>query len=130
MSTIEQLERDVWPEPSPDATYLVRRCAELRRKAVVDFTVEDLRIMLGQAIGVAALLPRAVRVLCADPLAQGDCYPGDLLNAVVRLPDTAWHDLEPERQRLASVLAEASPNTDDGRRLRALGDRLRADDGQ
>jgi hypothetical protein len=111
--TIEQLERDVWPEPAPDASYLVRRSTELRRKPVSAFTVEDLRIMLGQAVGVAALLPRAVQVLCADPLAEGDYYPGDLLTVVLRLPNTAWADLEPERQRLASVLAEVRIDTND-----------------
>ncbi|MEU5722368.1 contact-dependent growth inhibition system immunity protein [Micromonospora sp. NPDC047738] len=49
MTTIEELERDVWPDPGPDDTFLVRRCLELRRKPLAEFTVEDLRIMLGQA---------------------------------------------------------------------------------
>lgn len=105
MPTIEQLEWDVWPDPDPDATYLIRRCTQLRREPVADFTVEDLRIMLGQAIGVPVLLPRAVQVLCADPLAEGHYYPGDLLAAVTRLPDAVWENLKSDRQRLASVLA-------------------------
>ncbi|MFE9204360.1 contact-dependent growth inhibition system immunity protein [Micromonospora sp. NPDC007230] len=106
MTTIEELERDVWPDPGPDDTFLVRRCLELRRKPLAEFTVEDLRIMLGQQIGVPALLPLAVRVLLRDPLAEGDYYPGDLLSNVLRLPDSAWSTLRPERQQLASVLAE------------------------
>ncbi|MEH0984684.1 contact-dependent growth inhibition system immunity protein [Micromonospora sp. CPCC 205556] len=106
MTTIEQLEREVWPDPGPDATFLVSRCAELRRKPLAEFTVEDLRIMLGQEIGVPALLPRAVQVLLRDPLAEGDHHPGDLLLNVLRLPDSAWSNLRAERQRLASVLAE------------------------
>lgn len=48
VTTIEQLERDVWPGPGPDDTSLVRRCTELRRKPVAEFTIEDLRVMLGQ----------------------------------------------------------------------------------
>lgn len=106
VTTIEQLERDVWPDPGPAATSLVRRCNELRRKPLAEFTVEDLRIMLGQEIGVPALLPRAVQVLLRDPLTEGDYYPGDLLSNVLRLPDSAWFSLRAERQRLASVLAE------------------------
>ncbi|WP_196255855.1 contact-dependent growth inhibition system immunity protein [Micromonospora sp. WMMC415] len=106
MTTIEQLEREVWPDPGPDATSLVRRCVELRRKPLAEFTVEDLRIMLGQEIGVPALLPRAVQVLLRDPLAEGDYYAGDLLSNVLRLPDSAWSNLRAERKRLASVLAE------------------------
>ncbi|MEV0427582.1 contact-dependent growth inhibition system immunity protein [Micromonospora sp. NPDC050495] len=106
MTTIEQLERDVWPDPGPEVTSLVRRCTELRRKPLVEFTVEDLRIMLGQEIGVPALLPLAVQVLVRDPLAEGACYPGDLLANVLRLPDSAWSSLRSERKRLESVLAE------------------------
>ncbi|QGN50719.1 hypothetical protein GKC29_11465 [Micromonospora sp. WMMC415] len=62
--------------------------------------------MLGQEIGVPALLPRAVQVLLRDPLAEGDYYAGDLLSNVLRLPDSAWSNLRAERKRLASVLAE------------------------
>ncbi|MFF4809188.1 contact-dependent growth inhibition system immunity protein [Micromonospora chersina] len=105
MTTIEQLERDVWPDPGPDASFLVRRCTELRRKPLAEFTVEDLRIMLGQEIGVPALLPLAVEVLLREPLAGGDYHPGDLLRTVLRLPDSAWSNLRSERERLASVLA-------------------------
>ncbi|MBU8856590.1 MULTISPECIES: contact-dependent growth inhibition system immunity protein [unclassified Micromonospora] len=106
MTTIEQLERDVWPDPGRDATSLVRRCVELRRKPLAEFTVEDLRIMLGQEIGVPALLPLASQVLLRDPLAEGDCYPGDLLANVLRLPESAWSGLGAEREGLRCVLAE------------------------
>ncbi|MEU8011826.1 contact-dependent growth inhibition system immunity protein [Micromonospora parva] len=95
MTTIEQLERDVWPEPHADDTFLVRRCTELRRKPLAEFTVEDLRIMLGQEIGVPTLLPIAVQVLLREPLAEGDYYPVDLLRNVLRLPDSAWSNLRP-----------------------------------
>ncbi|MCF0091936.1 contact-dependent growth inhibition system immunity protein [Micromonospora sp. MH99] len=106
MTSIEQLERDVWPAPGPDATFVVRRCTELRRTPLAEFTVEDMRIMLGQEIGVPALLPLAVQVLLREPLAEGAYYPGDLLSTVLRLPDSAWSNLGPQRRRLASVLAE------------------------
>ncbi|MFI7594725.1 contact-dependent growth inhibition system immunity protein [Micromonospora sp. NPDC049359] len=106
MTTIEELERDRWPDPGPDATFLITRCSELRRKPLAEFTAEDLRIMLGQEIAVPALLPRAVHVLLSDPLAEGDYYPGDLLANVLRLHDSAWSELRVERQRLASLLTE------------------------
>lgn len=104
MTTIEQLERDVWPDPDPDDTNLIRRCTELRRKPIAEFTVEDLRIMLGQQIAVPILLPRAVRVLLNDPLAEGHYHPGDLLAVVLRLPDSAWSSAE--RRELASRVAD------------------------
>ncbi|MFG2013188.1 contact-dependent growth inhibition system immunity protein [Micromonospora sp. NPDC048868] len=105
VTTIEQLEREIWPDPDPGSTFLVRRCTELRRKPVAEFTVEDLRIMLGQQIGVSALLPLAVQVLLRDPLAEGDYHPGDLLFTVLRLSNSAWSDFRAERKRLASTVA-------------------------
>lgn len=79
---------------------------ELRRKPLAEFTVGDLRIMLGQEIGVPALLPLALQVLLRDPFAEGDYYPGDLLANVLRLPESAWSGLRAERERLRSVLTE------------------------
>lgn len=105
MVTIEEIEGCRWPEPEADTTYLVRRCHELRRKPLADFTVEDMRIMLGQEIAVPVLLPMAVDVLVCEPLAEGDFYPGDLLAAVLRLPTSAWSGLEAQRERLAAALA-------------------------
>jgi hypothetical protein len=105
MPTIEELEKDRWSDPGPDATYLIRTCTALRRKPLADFTVEDMRIMIGQQIGVRILIPCAVTVLTHDLLAEGDFYPGDLLGVVVRLPDEAWTGLEDQRQQLAQTLA-------------------------
>jgi CDI immunity proteins len=102
--TIEGIEGVREPDPGPDATNLVRRCRELRRKPLSQFTTEDLRIMLGQRIAVPILLPMAVVILVDDPLAEGDYYPGDLLCNVVRLPDEDWHDAARQRARLVEVL--------------------------
>ncbi|GHJ47560.1 hypothetical protein Cs7R123_49020 [Catellatospora sp. TT07R-123] len=103
-ATIEQIEGVREPDPGPEATALVRRCLALRRKPLSAFTTEDFRIMLGQRAAVPILLPPAVDVLTGDPLAEGDHYPGDLLFAVVRLPDAAWHGAAGHRDRLAEVL--------------------------
>ncbi len=81
--TLEELENDVWDVPRHDS-YLVTTCHRLRTKPIEDFTVEDFRIMIGQGIGLAHLLPRALDVLEQCPLAEGDFYPGDLLCAVTR----------------------------------------------
>jgi hypothetical protein len=106
VSTIEELEADRWPDPGSDSTYLIRRCAALRRKPLSDFTIEDMRIMIGQQIGLSALLPRAVSILVHDPLAEGDYYPGDLLAVVVGLPAGAWAELNEQRQQLVQALAD------------------------
>lgn len=46
--------------------------------------------MLSQKVGTAAILPRVLDRLEANPLAAGDLYPGDLLLAVLRLRQDQW----------------------------------------
>jgi hypothetical protein len=105
VTTIQHLEGADWGEPEPNDSFLVRRCTQLRRKPLGEFTVEDLRIMLGQEIAVPILLPLALDVLVENPLAAGDFYPGDLLGYVVKLPTSAWAGRAVERQRLSVALA-------------------------
>jgi hypothetical protein len=105
VTTIQHLEGADWGEPEPNDSFLVRRCTQLRRKPLGEFTVEDLRIMLGQEIAVPILLPLALDVLVENPLAAGDFYPGDLLGYVVKLPTSAWAGRAVERQRFSVALA-------------------------
>jgi hypothetical protein len=112
VATIEELEGVRWRDPGPpgpESTYLVRRCHELRRTPLETFTVEDLRIMLGQQIAVPILLPMALAVLREDPLAEGNYYPGDLLLAVLRLPDDVWRDREEDHAFLTAASDRIAP---------------------
>ncbi|MFE3185982.1 contact-dependent growth inhibition system immunity protein [Streptomyces violascens] len=81
--SLEELERDRWSSLSGGETRLMATVRELRRKPIGDLTVEDLRQLIRQGVGLAHLLPLAVEVLRADPLAEGDMYEGDLLAAVL-----------------------------------------------
>ncbi|MEO0343893.1 MAG: contact-dependent growth inhibition system immunity protein [Pseudomonadota bacterium] len=84
MPTLEILENDYWGEPE-FISYLVTTVHRLRKKPLSDFTVEDLRIMLGQDVGTKHILPIALEILEKEPLVEGDFFPGDLLCAVLRL---------------------------------------------
>ncbi|MEU0536887.1 contact-dependent growth inhibition system immunity protein [Amycolatopsis tolypomycina] len=88
--SLEQLEGDSWGAPPADATRLISTAYALRRKPVGDLSAEDLRLLLGQHIGVETLVPLALTMLEDDPLAEGDFYPGDLLVAVLKAPATHW----------------------------------------
>lgn len=121
--TLEELERCDWGKPAYNS-YLVSTIHRLRRKPLEEFTTEDLRIMIGQGLGLPYLMPLAVERLQSDPLAQGDYYPGDLLNAVLTVEPSFWDcraDLYQEVERLrqrATALEEmtseeASPVTSD-----------------
>src|SRR5678815_2612089 len=87
--TLDELDPPAWGEP-PFDSHLVRTCHALRRKPLREFSVEDLRIMIGQRIGLRWLMPLALKVLEADALAEGDLYPGDLLAAILKVGPEFW----------------------------------------
>lgn len=109
--SLEQIEQDAWGEPPADATCLIRIVYELRRKPVATFTAEDLRLLIGQKIGVDVLLRHALALLASDPLVAGDFYPGDLLVAVMRLPPEYWA-AHPGLAAAARKIAGAAGHTD------------------
>lgn len=107
--TLEELENEVWSDERKEETYLIRTCAQLRKKRLVDFTTEDLRIMIGQTIGLPYLIPLALDVLYSNVLAAGDFYEGDLLVAVLKSDETYWQHEKKQWQRVI-VLIEKNRN--------------------
>ena len=79
--SLQHLEGQDWGEPTYDS-HLVTECHRLRRIPLRDFTAENLRIMIGQQIGLPYLIPLALEMLRGDPFTAGDLYEGDLLAAV------------------------------------------------
>ena len=73
-----------------DSSALVRTCLSLHRKPLKDFTVENLRVMIGQNIGLEFLIPMAVGLLEENPFVEGDYYPGDLLSMVMQVEASFW----------------------------------------
>jgi CDI immunity proteins len=109
--TLDDLEGVVWGEPTFDS-YLVMTCHRLRTKPIGDFSVEDLRIMIGQHIGLPHLIPCALDLLERDALAEGDYYPGDLLASVMGAAE--WLQEHPEwLVRLVRVTQRVSAEFDD-----------------
>jgi hypothetical protein len=87
--SLQELDQDNWGEPSYDSL-LVKTVHQLRRKPLAEFTVEALRIMIGQKISLSFLIPLAVERLEEEPLAAGHYYPGDLLHAVLLAGKPFW----------------------------------------
>ncbi len=71
--SLQELDGQDWGEAT-FPSYLVRTCHALRRKPLRDFTVEDLRIMIGQNIGLEYVVPLALEHLQRDPFAAGDFW--------------------------------------------------------
>ena len=60
--SLQQLDGEDWGEPTFDS-HLVTECHRLHRVLLRDFTVEDLRITIGQQIGLDYLIPLALERL-------------------------------------------------------------------
>jgi len=82
--TLEQLEGEVWGEPQFDS-YVVTESHRLRRVPIRQLTVENLRLLVGQKLGLPWVLELALEILEVEPFAEGDLYEGDLLASVMEL---------------------------------------------
>ena len=80
----------VFPMREDQDSYLVVTCNNLHKKQLKDFDIEDLRIMIGQDIGLRYLTPKAILELEKNILAEGDCYEGDLLKSVLTSDPKFW----------------------------------------
>jgi len=88
--TLTQLEGSDWGESQLDS-YIANACHKLRHKPLGNMTTEDLRMLLGQGIGVKHVMPFALTALEESPLAEGMHFPGDLLCNVLRI-NGAFYD--------------------------------------
>ena len=100
-------------------SYLQSEMRRLRRVPLREFRLEDLRLLIGQGIGLPYLVPMALSHLQEHPLASGHFYPGDLLKQVMTV-DEAFLGVEPveiasdhavfalQPRELAAVLAASA----------------------
>lgn len=105
--SLQELEGCDWGEPDYHS-HLVTTVHRLRRQPLKDFSAGDLRICIGQNVGLPFLVPLAVERLEREPLAEGYFYPGDLLNAVLRVEGSFWTGHPDLLRRVREVLVRAT----------------------
>ncbi|WP_329416569.1 contact-dependent growth inhibition system immunity protein [Streptomyces sp. NBC_00704] len=106
--SLEELERDFWSAPPADASPLVVKVHSLRGHPIGELTVEDMRLLIGQNVGLRFLLPCALEVLRDDPMAAGHLYEGDLLSAVVTRRPAVWNEWPELGRDLSMIVSELS----------------------
>ncbi len=84
------LEKTHVDNPGETPTRLVTRCTELVKIPLNEYSIEDLRLMIGQELGLFYLVPLAIETLTDDLFAEGDLYEGDLLANVLKINRTFW----------------------------------------
>jgi hypothetical protein len=109
--TLDELEGETWGEPEFTSN-LVLRCHELRRKPLKDFSVEDLRIMIGQGISLSYLVPIALSFLVDNPFVEGDFYKGDLLICVLKIGQNFWNTNPDLHYELDSIVIDVKSTID------------------
>lgn len=87
--SLEAIDGEVWGTPA-NGSHLIAACHALRKKKLRDFTIEDLRIMIGQNFSLKELIPIALAHLEQNLRAEGELYPGDLLHNVLRASPAYW----------------------------------------
>ena len=103
--SLEQLENDYWAEPSVK-TNLVVECHRLRKIPITTLSVENLRILIGQKIGLNFLVPVALEILEGNPLVSGAMYKGDLLANLASVPEAFWVNNPELNNRLVEIANE------------------------
>ena len=89
--SLESLENDYWKEnPHSLTAGLIEKCHRYRKIPIQNLTVEQVRILIGQQIGLDYLLPIAFEFLEEDILSHGDFYEGDLLASIFRTNQNYW----------------------------------------
>jgi len=89
--TLEELENDFWGEPKFSSS-LVKSCHALRKKKLNEFSPNDLRIMIGQNIGLEYLIPLAITALAEEIMLEATFFEGDLLSNLLRSSKEYWQE--------------------------------------
>lgn len=103
--SLEELENDYWDKPRYKS-YVVTTCFAARKKPLSELSNEEIRLLIGQKLGLKYLLPLAVDILKADPLIEVTFYPGDLLKQLLMLKTEDWDDNKIERDSFLKILMD------------------------
>lgn len=102
--SIEQLEKDVWKNPSEFQSDLVEKCYSYRKISISELTNEQIRLLISQKIGIKYLIGIALNKLEQNILIECDFYDGDLLIAVSNLPPEFWSKNPSEFQNFKKLV--------------------------
>jgi CDI immunity proteins len=104
--TLEILDGEKWGEPEYDS-HLVTTIHGLRKKPLKDFSIEDLRICIGQQFFLGYLIPIAIEELEKNPFAEGDFYIGDLLEKVLDVKEEYWINHSGQKNKIIFIIQKA-----------------------
>ncbi len=106
--SIEQLEKDIWKNPSEFPTDMIEKCYRYRKISIAELTNEQIRLLISQKIGVEYLIGIVLEKLERNILTECDFYEGDLLIAVSSLPTEFWYENQTEFLTFKNIVEQNS----------------------
>ena len=103
--SIEELENDFWGEPE-FGSYAVTACHRARKKPLWELSAEEIRLPVGQRIGLKYILPLAAELIQSETLLEVTFFEGDLLCQLLRLEEVHRRDNEAEFERFKKIGGE------------------------
>ena len=88
--SLEKLEKDRWGSAPKEATDLVNSVYKLRTVQLEKLEPKDIRLLIGQGVGLKFIVPIALELLEEDLLIDAELYEGDLLQNVMKIGDDFW----------------------------------------
>lgn len=108
VKSIEQLENHYWTKPIEFTSGLVVNCHKYRKIPINELTIEQLRLLISQKIGLKHIISIGISELDKNILAEGDFYEGDLLMSISTLPTEFWNENKAEFLTFKNVVERNS----------------------
>lgn len=105
--SLQELEGADWGDASTAETPMIGRVLVLRRKPLRHLSDSEVRLAVSQKVGFPFTLKLAIDRLSANPLLEGENYPGDVLAALLRVEDADWVGRHALRARLTELFEQA-----------------------
>ncbi len=112
--SLTELEQDDWGPAKFDSS-LVQSIHRLRNKPLGELSPGDIRMLIGQRVGLRFLVPLAMGVIESDPFIDSSFFPGDLLLYLLNLSDywSVNHDVRDRMTKIAMLATERIHGEDD-----------------
>lgn len=103
--SIEELENDYWEDSDFDS-YVVQTCQKARKKPISKLSDEEIRLLIGQKIGLKYLIPIALSIVKENLFVEITFFEGDLLVQLLRLLYSDWKENKEELESFKIIVNE------------------------
>ncbi len=108
--SISELGNWKWKNEIPNEgdSFVVKNYYRLHNLPIKEYTLSDLRFMIGQNEGLEYLVPIAIIALIKDIFIETDLYPGDLLCSLLQITNEPnyWTTHPKVKQDLINIYTE------------------------